>query len=369
MSITDNERTHTAHDDDDARVLVPHATGFNLTDMGNAERLAAGYGEDLRYVHQWNKWLRWDGRRWVVDNRGEVVKRAKLTVRSIYGEAAQVEDEDERESLVKHAIRSESRNRIGAMIGLAQSEPGMPVDVGELDSDPWLLNVENGTIDLRSGKLRAHDPENLISKLTPVEYALNAEAPTWDAFLKRVLPSEEVRTFVQRAVGYSLTGDVSEQVLFFLHGSGANGKSTFLNAMLDTLGDYSQQAAPELLTVKNNAHPTELARLKGARFVPSVEVEEGKRMAESLVKQMTGGDRIAARFMRQDFFDFEPTHKVPTKEFPHPRHAKRDRRRPWRKVTGPMEDSDKTIQEDDMKQFRSEQELRLTNSGCISTTT
>lgn len=283
--------------------------GFYLTEMGNAERLAARFGEDLRHIHPWKKWLIWSGKRWEPDTRGEVVKKAKLTARSIRVEAEQAIG-DEQEALEKHAERSESNHSIAAMIGLARSEPGIPVAVEELDRDPWLLNVENGTVDLRTGKLKPHDRDDLMTKLAPVEYDPDAEAPTWEKFLERVLPDEEVRSFVQRAVGYSLTGDVSEQVLLFLYGAGANGKSTFLNAILEALGDYSQQAAPELLTVKMNAHPTELARLKGTRFVASVEVEEGKRLAESLVKQMTGGDRITARFMRQDFFEFEPTHKV-----------------------------------------------------------
>ena len=174
----------------------------------------------------------------------------------------------------------------------------------------WLLNVENGTVDLRKGELREHRRADLITKLAPVEYDPGAQAPTWEAALERLLPSHDLRTFFQRFVGYCLTGDTSEQVLVFLHGLGANGKSTIINALLDVLGDYGQQAAPELLTVKGYSHPTELADLKGARLVASIEVEEGKRLAESLVKQLTGGDRIKARRMREDFWEFEATHKL-----------------------------------------------------------
>lgn len=284
--------------------------GFNLTDLGNAERLTARHGEDLRHVPAWGRWLVYDGIRWRVDDTGEVERRAKEAVRSIYGEAEDAPDQAARKELARHAMRSEARGRIEAMIALAQSEEGIPARVEDLDADPWIINAQNGAVDLRTGDLRPHRREDLVTKLAPVEYDPDAEAPTWEAFLERVLPSEPLRRFLQRSIGYALTGDVSEQVLLFLHGAGANGKSTLINAVLAMLGDYGQQAAPELLTVKGGAHPTELADLFGARFVASVEVEDGRRLAESLTKQLTGGDRIKARYMRQDFFEFDPTHKV-----------------------------------------------------------
>jgi putative DNA primase/helicase len=283
---------------------------FKATDYGNAERLVDRHCESLRYVHLWGRWLVFDGKRWTIDNSGEVQRRAKETVRGIYGEAESAVDEAQRKDLARHAVRSESQNRIDAMISLATSEPGIPICPEDLDANPWLLNVENGTIDLRTGQLRDHDRADLITNLAPVDYDDQAAAPTFAAFLETVLPSEELRRFVQRMLGYCLTGAVSEQVLFFLYGVGANGKSTLINTFLEGLGDYGKQAAPELLTAKPGTHPTELADLMGARFVPSVEVEDGRRLAESLVKQLTGGDRIKARFMRQDFFEFDPTHKV-----------------------------------------------------------
>ncbi len=283
---------------------------YNTTDMGNAERLVARHGQDLRYIHAWRKWLAYDGTRWRVDDTGEVGRRAKETTRSIYGEAEKPEYAELRKQLAQHAINSEARSRVEAMVVLAESEPGIPVRPEDLDKDPWLLNVENGTVELRTGELREHRREDLITKLAPVEYDPDAEAPTWEAVLERLLPSPELRRFFQRFVGYCLTGDTSEQVLVFLHGLGGNGKSTIINALLDTLGEYGKQAAPELLTVKASSHPTELADLKGARLVASIEVEEGKRLAESLVKQLTGGDRIKARRMREDFWEFEATHKL-----------------------------------------------------------
>jgi len=286
------------------------APTFNLTDLGNAERLVYHHGTDIRYCHPWSAWLVWDATRWIVDECAKVMMLAKETVRTIYGEAEAAANEGERKTVAQHAIRSESRQRLEAMLALAQSEPGIPVRPEELDPDPWLLNVENGTLDLRTGKLREHRRTDRITKLAPVEYDPGAAAPTWEAFLERVLPSEALRRFVQKVVGYSLTGDVSEQILLFMYGVGANGKSTFLNTVMEMLGDYAIQSAPDLLTVKQGAHPTELADLMGARFVASIEVEDGRRLAESLVKQMTGGDKIKARRMRQDFFQFSPTHKL-----------------------------------------------------------
>ncbi len=282
------------------------------TDTGNAERLVGRHGHDLKYVYGIG-WFVWNGTHWRRDKTGEVERRAKETVRSIHEEAAKVANDEERRQLAKWAITSESVSRIRAMISLAMSEPGVPIEkVEELDRDPWLLNLLNGTLDLRTGELRDHRREDLITKLAPVEYDNHAEALIWEAFLETVVPDEDTRRFLQRAVGYSLTGVVGEKVLPCLLGRGDTGKTTFIEAVMDLLGDdYAAPAAPDLLLSKRGtSHPTELADLLGKRFVPTVEVEEGRRLAESLVKQLTGGDRIKARYMREDFFEFRPTHKV-----------------------------------------------------------
>jgi putative DNA primase/helicase len=165
-------------------------------------------------------------------------------------------------------------------------------------------------VNLRSGELRPHRREDLLTKIAPVEYDPDAPAPTWQATLERVLPNSEIQAFFKRLCGYATTGDTSEHVLPMLFGTGANGKSTVLNALLEALGGYAMQSAPDLLIAKRNSHPTELADLFGARLVASIEVEDGRRLAESLVKQLTGGDRVKARRMRQDFWEFSPTHKV-----------------------------------------------------------
>jgi len=286
------------------------ASAFNLTDLGNAKRLVTRHGDDLRYVHPWGKWLAWDGRRWAVDATGEVERRAVETVASIYAEAANADDPDERKAIARHAERSEARGRIDAMIALARSRPGIPAMPDDLDADPWALNAQNGTIDLRTGVLREHRREDLITKVMPVEYDAAAQAPIFERFLNRILPQEAVRGFLQRAVGYAATGVAREEMLPILHGPGANGKSTLTGVLLETLGDYAIQAAPDLLMLKKGAHPTELADLFGARFVVCMENEEGRRLAESLVKHITGRDRLKARRMREDFWEFDPTHTV-----------------------------------------------------------
>jgi len=283
--------------------------GYNLTDLGNAERFVAQHGENIRYCYLWGKWLGWTGTRWGRDDAGLVHRLAKKTVRSMYREASDAEDEERRKAIAKHASRSEGADKIKAMLELARSE--VPVAPDELDSDPWLLNASNGTVDLRTGAMREHRREDLITKLAPVEYEPNATAPTWEAFLERVLPSEELRTFVQRAAGYSATGDTSEQVMLINHGAGNNGKSTFQEALAAALGDYSMRAPTEMLMAKRaGGVPNDVARLKGARFVAASETEEGRRLAESLVKDLTGQDTISARFMRAEWFDFRPTHKL-----------------------------------------------------------
>lgn len=285
---------------------------FHLTDYGNAQRLVAAHGHDLRYCHPWKKWLVWDGQRWREDDTGKVMRRAKETVRGMYGEAERIENERERREFLQFVLRSESRDRLAAMVSLAASEPGIPVLPSELDRDPWLLNVKNGVVDLRTGELRPHLREDMLTKIAPVEYHPTAKCPRWEKFLYEIMDgNRNLVGFLQRAAGMSLTGDVSEHVLLILYGIGRNGKSTFLNTLLAMTGDYGMTAPPDLIMAKqNDRHPTELADLFGKRFVTSIESDQGRRLAEALIKQLTGGDPIKARRMREDFWQFMPTHKL-----------------------------------------------------------
>jgi putative DNA primase/helicase len=215
-------------------------------------------------------------------------------------------------AVLKWALKSESMARIKAMIELAKSEPGIPVLHHQFDANAWLLNCLNGTIELKNGTIREHRREDLITKLCPIVSDADAICPQWMAFLYDVTAGNQALIdYLQRAGGYSLTGSVEEQCVFFLYGMGQNGKSTFLSTIEAMMSSYAMHAMPELLMVRaHEQHPTERADLFRMRFVVTVEAEQGKRLAESFVKQLTGGDKIRARRMREDFWEFEPTHKI-----------------------------------------------------------
>ncbi len=288
---------------------APPPERFHLTEMGNAERFIAQHGENVRYCKPWEKWLVYTGSRWERDETMLVNRLAKETVRGIYHEAATAETEEGRKALAKHAAKSESAAAIKAMLELARHE--VPVVPDELDAHPHLINALNGTVDLRSGELREHRREDLLTKMAGAEYHRDSEAPTWEAFLKRVLPSEDLRGFVHRASGYSATGDTSEQCILINHGGGANGKSTFQETLAAALGDYATRTPTDMLMARRfNGVPNDVARLKGARFVAASETEEGRRLDEARIKDLTGQDTVSARYMRGEWFDFAPTHKL-----------------------------------------------------------
>lgn len=285
---------------------------FRPTDSGNAELFAHLHGDRLRYDHRRKRWLLWIEHWWQPDAEAEIYRLAKLTARQRYQDAPNIDNLKERDGEARWAIGSESRMRLESALFLAQAEHPIADAGNAWDNDPYLMGVANGVLDLHTGTLRDGEPGDRLTMHSPVPYIPDAPYPYWIAFLDRVMDGNEALIdFLQRAAGYSLTGDVSEQVLFFLYGTGANGKSTFLTAVLDLLGDYGRQAAPGLLLAKRGErHPTEYADLENARFVSSVEVDEGRRLAESLVKWLTGGDRMKARKMRQDFYEFNPTYKI-----------------------------------------------------------
>ncbi len=288
------------------------ATPFNTTDLGNAERLVAQHGEDLRYCYPWAKWLVWDGKRWAVDAAGELERRAVETVRAIYAEAEAAPDSDERRRIAKHAMASESRARIEAMMALARSQPSVPVAPDDLDADPWILNVQNGTIDLRTGALRPHRHEDLITKVVPVEYDPDAHAPRFAQFLREIFDGDEdLISFVRRFAGYSLTGSTAERAFAILHGSGKNGKTTLVELLRDVLGNYAINTDTEtILRKKYTGVGNDVAALKGARFVSAAEVEQGRALAEAKVKNLTGTDTVTARFLFAEPFDFRPEFKL-----------------------------------------------------------
>jgi putative DNA primase/helicase len=280
------------------------------TDLGNAERLVRLFGDCIRFVPQWG-WLVWDGKRWARDNGNQrITELAEETVRQIYREAAETDNPDERAKLAKWAIASESRQRIAAMIDLAA--PMCLASPDEFDADDWLLNCQNGVLNLRTLEFMPHNPNLKLTKLAPVTYDPNADCPKWKAFLQRIFNNNErLIRFVQRAVGYSLTGSTREQCLFFLHGTGANGKSTFLEVIRALLGDHAATTEfSTFVTDRKSSVRNDIARLHSARLVTAIEVGEGKRFAEELIKTLTGGDTVAARFLYREFFEFRPRFKV-----------------------------------------------------------
>jgi P4 family phage/plasmid primase-like protien len=281
---------------------------YGLTDLGNANRLVDQWGNDLRWCDLWGKFLVWNGRLWATDQVRRVELLATETVKSIYAEAAGLNDKTARKAMADHAQKSESDAKRRAMLSSAKCL--IPVLPDELDRDPWLLNVLNGTVDLRTGELRPHERGDLITKLAPVHFDAKAECPLWWEFLRSILPPEIVE-FLQKAVGYSATGLTIEQVFFLLYGSGDNGKTTFLETVAGILGDYGRETDPQVFMMKRfGSIPNDLAALRGARFVKSVETSGGRRMSEARLKQMTGGDTLAARFLHQEWFDFKPEFKL-----------------------------------------------------------
>lgn len=284
-----------------------------LTDYGNAERLVDRFGDEIRYVVEQQSWIAWKGNRWEPDDTGDVIRCAKETIRTTYGEAANEADSSRREAIAKHAIRSEAAARIEAMVKLASTEKSIPLRLADCDADMWALNVLNGTIDLRTGELRPHRRDDFITKIAPVRYDPDATLPLFDAFLERILPDQETRAFVQRAIGYSLGGDTGEETLFFSYGPAATGKSTLLAAVGAALGDYAATADFETFLTRDfstGGPRNDVARLAGKRFVVSLEVDQGKRLAEGLVKSFTGGDVISARFLHKESFEFKPEAKL-----------------------------------------------------------
>ena len=295
-----------------ARSVARYPVKLQLTDSGNAERLARDHGCNLRYCFKWKRWLAWNGRRWMSDADADILRASKLVARALLAEAGACEDDDSRKAIAKWAKTSESSKSRRAMMELATAEEGIPVLPEAFDRDPWLLNVQNGTLDLRAGKLRLYAREDLITKIAPVRYDVEASAPTFMQFLTDCMGGcKDLIDFLQRALGYAITGDVSEDALLFFYGAGCNGKSTLLNAVSGTLGpDYAHEAAPDLLMQRKRDHLTELADLHGRRLVTTTEVGNGARLAEVLVKRLTGRDPITARRMREDLWEFMPTFKL-----------------------------------------------------------
>jgi putative DNA primase/helicase len=280
------------------------------TDIANADRFARQHGAILRYVMQWG-WMVYDGKRWKRDEKETVIRLAKRTARSIAAEAADPAVSDKVvDTLLRWAKTSKSLARLDAMIKLAQSE--LPAVTEDFDKDLYLFNCANGTIDLRTGELRPHNPADMITRLSDVDYRPGARCSTWHKFLDRVMGGDDsMMDFLRRGAGYSMTGDTDEHCFFFLYGTGRNGKSTCTEVIQAALGDYARRVRSETLLLKrDNGVPNDVASMSGARMLIASELPEGRRLDEPLIKDLSGGDTIKARFLHQEFFEFQPQAKI-----------------------------------------------------------
>jgi putative DNA primase/helicase len=284
---------------------------YELSDVGNARRLVARHGADLRFS-KGKGWLVWDGVRWRPSDSA-AVQRAKELTDEMKRCAAAEPDATKATRLFKWALQSQNAAKIRSMVDLAKSEPEVEIEDDQLDADPWLFNCENGTLELRTGTLQSHQRDDLITKLSRVVYDPSARSERWEQFLLETTQHDEaLLDYLQKAAGYTLTGDTSEEYLFFVHGPARTGKSTFMAAVKAVMGDYAVTADFETFLNKKFGGGTrnDIARLAGARFVSSIEVDEGQKLAEGLVKELTGGDKVSARFLYREFFEFKPQFKL-----------------------------------------------------------
>lgn len=288
---------------------------YSYDDTGNAERLKDLFGENIRFNYTSNTWMYYDGKRWKYDDTGRMKILADKVVENMKNEKLFLADGVDQEDMEKYRYRhwKDSRNHNKKVNMMKECEHLLPVTNETFDNDFDLFNVQNGFVDLKAGKLNDHERKNYFTKISNVEYTDKADCPKWDEFLNDIfLGNHELVRFIQRAVGYSLSGHTSEQVLFVLYGNGRNGKSVFLDILNEVFGNYSTNIQPQAIMASKNqsdASP-EIAKLDGARLVTTTEPNEGERFDEGLLKQLTGGDRVSARKLYENEFEFTPQFKL-----------------------------------------------------------
>jgi putative DNA primase/helicase len=287
-----------------------------LTDFGNASRLVRVYGDVLRYDRERRLWAVWTGQKWAVESSDVLAMQLAFKVPDvIIQEAAATNDESIKKELLKHAIRSQSARSLEAIVRIVRNRNEIAANIEEFDPHSHLLNVQNGTIDLCTRKLQDHRREDLITKIVPIIYDERAKAPLFESFLFRIFGgNQSLISFMQRVCGYTLTGDTGEQCMFLLHGDGANGKSTLIEIIAAVTGEYSAHIRTEALVKHKNtsagSHSEDIAELRGARFVSAVETNVGQQLAEGLLKQVTGQDRVKARRLYSHNIEFRPSFKL-----------------------------------------------------------
>jgi len=286
---------------------------IQFTDTTNAERLVREHGEKIRYMPAWKKWLVWNGNFWEIDEGDAMVSGFALeSIRNIHREMLKTSDHRERIEIEKFAMMSENGRRRKSCVEMATLIKKLHVRSEDLDNNPWLINCRNGTVNILTGEFTEHNQTDMITKVAHVDYDPQADCPLWKQFIREIMDyNTDVINFLQTASGWAITGDTREQTMFILYGSGANGKSTFLNTIMALLGDYAIATPTETFMRKSGDQITnDIARLRGTRFVTTTEAEQGKRLSEPLIKKITGNDQMTARFLYGEFFNFKPTFKI-----------------------------------------------------------
>lgn len=283
-----------------------------LTEGGNASRLERICGDCMRYCHTFKKWYLWNKGRWQQDDDGGANRIASNVVGALYIAAGQADGKDDRDRIARFAKETDSRKGIANMLALASSRLAFATTANKLDRDPWLLGAEDVTFDLKTGGTREPRREDLITKAIGAKYDRSAQCPLWNKFIDRIFAGDkELISYIKRAFGYCLTGSMAEQVFFFCHGDGSNGKSVFLAVLRALLGEYAKQADfSTFLVQRNEKVRNDLAALAGARVITAIEAEEGSKLSMAVVKAWTGGDPITARFLFGENFTFQPVGKL-----------------------------------------------------------
>jgi putative DNA primase/helicase len=313
--LLDHAREHGALPPDTTAVTGAPADATALTDLGNAERMVKRYGADVRYCEAIGAWYLWTGKRWERDTTQQVVRRAMATARGIYAEADASSDADARMVIRLHAKGSEAQARLSAMVKLTSVMKSISVKPEHFDADPWLVNCENGTVDLRTGQLRPHRRDDLITRVAPVAYDADAKHELWSRFLYEATGGDvDMIAYLQCAVGYSLTGSTREDKLFFIYGPGGRGKGTFVNAILAPLGEYARVADISSFLARRDPGGDkprpDLVRLMGSRIVLCDEVDRDARLDNGLVKNITGGSPLSVRTLNKEGFELVPSFKL-----------------------------------------------------------
>lgn len=285
-------------------------SAYPRTDLGNNKRFVRRFGKDIRYCHPWRTWFIWNGNKWEMDESGRIMVHGKYTVNRIEDEAGKTGGDHAQKEMYSWSGTSQGYNRIKSMIALSASD--VPILPHQVDANKNLINFPNGTLEIDTGTFREHRQDDLCSKVMGAPYDLAADCPLWKRFIGEIFEdNQDLISFVQRALGYTLTAEIKERAIFLCYGAGANGKSTLLNTAAAAMGDYSQQTESSTFTVqKREQVRNDLAALKGARLVLALESGKDKKLDEAIIKQVSGGDKIAARFLFKEYFEYTPEFKI-----------------------------------------------------------